>query len=877
MSKGPLRIIAVVSFGLAPSAFADTRPARQGTQAQPATQDQGWAEQAYRNIEKPAWADKVLKSKSGWKKAGEKALESAEKAYWSNWDETAKAAKLSQLALESGKTQATWLSGIGKKLGWAGQVPKISGILGALSGGDRAGAVQETANALLSGLVTAAAATAAVFFLPATAPIGAVLATGMAGAVVAGTAYEAFVKPVVDQAFDGAVEFGLDREDIAQRLARARLWLADADTACADARRAIAGGRRAASELDTTAETVRWLQGESKPLEGALADARRLAEQARGSANPSELATSAEDEAAAGVAAAQDGDGYAQESCRIRGQMSSASQLDALRIWNTADRYLGQRASSVAERAKQAAAKARDLATRAEEVNALRRRAAAALAQATARAASLTAHIEGGRARLAQAKDSVSRAERLRVEATAASEDCHAARQKILALLGPYRQYHLVELFLKEEVVLTQPPFAELEGLADLVPVAEASIARNIKDLEWLTATLADWRRALGESQPPPPDDAAAERARAAAGRAEAGASQAGRAAEEAARCAQEASALATRAAEEASENAAEHPGTGVEDLLRLAEGAYSRCNDTLAAVLLDRASAMASGDPRIARLRGLIAARQGDQGPCQNDQPPGLRVREEWVDSTVESVRVPGNMQSAEGWSDWKAGAARTVGADDSAADAASASSATGEGWRAGAARTIGESPPPPADTSSQSRERAEEEAGAAKARTRATQDGQQGQNTAAVLGGLLSTLTEIYNRATSDGGSTGGSGGGQPSGGGQGSGGRGGAGGMCHVQEFGGRGGVTYVIEQTHPAGRNLMVLSVDRTYAISDVLRQWPGARIVSQSANYSVALKAAQDRCAGLARASKPGQTTCAEGILGDDFGTACKPQ
>jgi hypothetical protein len=580
----------------------------------------------------PLWIDPfelAPKTDAGWEGASELALRRSQDVWDSSLAERLRA-----------RDQARALGRTGKVMTAFGRSASYSGILGAWSGGDPAGMAQEATNAFLGDVVSGLGAAAAIALLPATATMGTIVAVGIAGSVVASTAYDDFVKPGVDAAFERGVDFDSDIDAMNQRIAGARRWVAEADVACADARRAIADARRATGEAATAEETVRWLDEESAALEARLAGVRELVARARESASPAELAAENAATRARAEGLAADAGGYADEACRIAGEMAGTRQADALRIWNRADRYLDQRASAVAADAAAALEEARDRAARVDEIDALRREAAAAAAGAASEVAALDAHVAGARARLGQAAEQVRRGAGLLQEATAATEDCHSLESRAIALLDkpPWNRYQSVRLVLDREVRPIDPPFGDLEAAADAVPEAEARVARESRQLEWIAATVADLRRELA-SAGPAADPGATARAHDAATRAEEARAAAERAAARASACAEQARSRAEAAPEEgepssAAESAAADGGWerlgGVEtvggsatprapeppagpslgDLLAAAETAFAGCNFAAARSAIARARALAPEDAYAAEVEARIEAK---------------------------------------------------------------------------------------------------------------------------------------------------------------------------------------------------------------------------------------------------------------------------
>ncbi|MCL4839050.1 MAG: hypothetical protein KJ058_13910, partial [Thermoanaerobaculia bacterium] len=171
--------------------------------------------------------------------------------------------------------QGTGLKAAGKLATLIGRAGAYGGIVGAATSGDWAGMGQEGINAFLGDVAAAAAAALAVaVLLPATASVAVITAVGVAGAVVFSTGYDWIVKPVVDAGFDSGVRTSQDRAAAEQRVERARIWAAEAETACGDARRWLAEGRRGVGEEGTAEETARWLGEESAAAEGRIARAR---------------------------------------------------------------------------------------------------------------------------------------------------------------------------------------------------------------------------------------------------------------------------------------------------------------------------------------------------------------------------------------------------------------------------------------------------------------------------------------------------------------------------------------------------------------------------------------------------------------------------
>lgn len=601
------------------SGDADEPPAPAGSAGGAGAGEPGWL---------PAWADPIAlapKTDSGFESASEEILRRTRDSFDN-----------SLLQRVEGAQQASRLARVGRVATFAGRVGSYSGIFAAWQGGDHAGMAQEATNAFLGDVAAALGAAAAIALLPATASAGVVVAVAVAGSVTLSTAYDEWVKPGVDAAFDRGVELDRDLDAMNQRIARARLWVADADVACADARRALADGRRAVGEAETAEETVRWLEDERLALAERLTRARELTARARESASPAEVAAEATEAAARAEARAADATGYADEACRIAGEMAGTRQRDALRIWNRADRYLDRRAGSVAGDAAAAVDEARDAAARVEEINALRREAAAAAAQATAEVGAFDAQVTGARARIEQAVAAVKRSAGLLQEATATTEDCERLKSRALALLdkAPWNGREAVRRVLRMEVGPIDPPFAELEATADAVPEAEATVARASRQVESIGAAVAELRRELTTTVPAP-DPGAAARATSGASRAEAARTEAERAATRATGCAERARGLAEGGSDEA-----ERPETGgdeggwervggietvggaatpplpeppagptLEDLLGAAETAYSRCNFAAAREAIARARSLAPGDAHVAAMEARIAA----------------------------------------------------------------------------------------------------------------------------------------------------------------------------------------------------------------------------------------------------------------------------
>ncbi|MCZ7650351.1 MAG: hypothetical protein M5U13_03955 [Thermoanaerobaculia bacterium] len=402
--------------------------------------------------------------------------------------------------------QGTGLKAAGKLATLVGRAGAYAGIVGAASSGDWAGMGQEGINAFLGDVAAAAGATLAVaVLLPATASVAAITAVGVAGAVVFSTGYDWIVKPVVDAGFDSGVRTSQDRAAAEQRVERARIWAAEAETACGDARRWLAEGRRGVGEEGTAEETARWLGEESAAVEGRIARARELAAQARASAAPAEAAADAAAAAAQGEELATDAVGYADDACRVAVEMAGTRQADAQRIWSRSDRYLDERAQTVASRSEGADEKAREAAARAEEIDALRREAAAAAAGAGAEVGRLEAEVAGGRARLEQLAGGVRRARVWLERAAAAAEACDGQRGKAIALLDkpPWNGYPEVQSVL-HEVRPIAPPYAEVEALADAISEADAVVASATRRLEEIAAAVAGWRRELGAALPAP-------------------------------------------------------------------------------------------------------------------------------------------------------------------------------------------------------------------------------------------------------------------------------------------------------------------------------------------------------------------------------------
>lgn len=571
--------------------------------------------------------DFVSKSDSGFDKAGDAALKRA-RNIWKKELVARQSATLERVP----KLKATgwWMTQAGRVGAW-------ERIIGAWWYGDRVGMAQDATNAYLGDVVAGWGAVAAIALLPASASVAVVTVFGVAGAVLASTAYDELVGSRLDAAADLGVDFARDLDAMNQRIARARIWVADADRVCADARRALADARRAVGEASTAEETVRWLEEERTALEGRLARARELAARARESASPAEVAAENAGSAERAEGLATDAAGYADEACRIADEMAGTRQEDALRIWNRADRYLDRRASSVTADAAVAVDEARDRAARVGEINALRREATAAAAQAASEAAALDAQVAGGRARLEQAASEVRRSALLLQEATAATEDCHSLQGRALALLdkSPWNTHEAVRRVLDGEVRTIDPPFVELEALADAVPDAEAAVARATRRLEALAAAVADLKRELA-AQVPAPDPGATARAADAAARAEAAHAEAERSAGRAASCAERARGLAEGGTGE-TQGPASDSGEGgwervggietvgsatmsplpaapggptLDDLLSAAETAYARCNFAAASEAIARARALAPGDAQIAEIEARIAAK---------------------------------------------------------------------------------------------------------------------------------------------------------------------------------------------------------------------------------------------------------------------------
>ncbi len=536
--------------------------------------------------------------------------------------------------------QGTGLKAAGKLATLIGRAGAYGGIVGAATSGDWAGMGQEGINAFLGDVAAAAGAALAVaVLLPATASVAVITAVGVAGAVVFSTGYDWIVKPVVDAGFDSGVRTSQDRAAAEQRVERARIWAAEAETACGDARRWLAEGRRGVGEEGTAEETARWLGEESAAAEGRIARARELAAQARASAAPAEAAADAAASAAQGEELATDAVGYADEACRVAVEMAGTRQADAQRIWSRSDRYLDERAQTVASRSEGADEKAREAAARAEEIDALRREAAAAAAGALAELGPLEADVAGGRARLEQLAGGVRRARVWLERAAAAAEACDGQRGKAIALLDkpPWNGYPEVQSVL-HEVRPIAPPYAEVEALADAISEADAVVASATRRLEEIAAAVAGWRRELGAALPAP-DPGAVERARDAAARAGEARGAAARAAARAGRCAGEARAIAEAAPIESEPSAEPSTGGGwervggvetvggapvpaapaapaavaevaIEDLLGDAETAHGRCDFAAARAAIAVAQARLPGDPYVLEVAARIEAK---------------------------------------------------------------------------------------------------------------------------------------------------------------------------------------------------------------------------------------------------------------------------
>ncbi len=408
------------------------------------------------------------------------------------------------------------------KMSKAGSYGSWAGAATAAWYGDWVGVAQDTTNNLLSTLATglgaaigAAGATAIAIPL---GPVG-----GLAGALAGGELYSRYVKPHVDDFFNGLADTKSDVDAAALALAHARKLMAEAKRNCDAGGYSIYHGD---TVLDALAARGHPEDAVRSQVEAALATCAAAA----ASAEPRVVAQGAVDAAGAAQAAAAAGAGYRDESCRMLAQIRAVSQTDARRIWSSTGGYLQSRTRSVGDDALAARDRSSEASARVSEINSLRRRSQKQAASALAALDAVPADDSG-----------LVEADRFGSEASRLIGRCDELRTRAFDVMQPYTD-HLegYRRIVDAEFVPYVPPLDRVNKLESRLSSARAEAKSR-------SSLLASWRQRLSTCHSAAPPDAEAEsRGQSAASQAGESASSAAANASAAARCSTEAERIAS-------------------------------------------------------------------------------------------------------------------------------------------------------------------------------------------------------------------------------------------------------------------------------------------------------------------------------------------
>jgi len=432
----------------------------------------------------------------------------------------------------------------GRTFGALGRVTDWASIAGSYSGGDEVGMANHATNGWLSGIATSVGVTIGV----AVASVAGVplLVGGVAGALTGAVVYGNTAKVGVDSVFEDMAQAQIKARDRANRIRMARVWVAQADYLCLEARSWLTATRAGLAEVEAAKASAEWADDllATARLDYGSADDRcnRLEE----SADPDTLASELDARLSELDALVKKADEYAGETCRMKSQMSQTSQPDAARIWNNEGQYLNGRTGSTAADARKRAQAIREQADIIHELNRLRRAAREEARAAQARLDEAATHVQGASERIVPAAAVVKMSQRRLPDIQAAVEDCDRKRNKAADILEAYERDPTVQMIATQEVYSIDPPFAELAEVRNGLESGLGAIETARAHADRAGAQLEVWRTRLAECAARATPSGAAEATAARADGMDARLAELARIEARSRQCAQEAEVLAT-------------------------------------------------------------------------------------------------------------------------------------------------------------------------------------------------------------------------------------------------------------------------------------------------------------------------------------------
>lgn len=352
----------------------------------------------------------------------------------------------------------------GRAFAALGRIPDWASILGSYAGGDKVGMANHATNAWLSSLVTGAGVTlGTALAATAGAPL---LVGGVVGAFGAAVVYNNTAKVGVDAAFENMANAQIRLPDQTNRVRQARVWVAQANSACQQAGHRLDQARAGLTEVAAAEASAEWADDLLATARVQLGPVEESCGRLEASADPDALTTQlgarlSELDALVGQASS-----YADQVCRIESQMSQNSQPDAARIWNNEAQHLAGRARSTAAEARSKAETIGQQASLLAELDGLRAAAGSQAGAAKAHLNETATHLRGAADRIALAAPVLTRSQGALDEIRTAAETCDQQKTKAARILATCADQPSVQMVLTQEVDLIDPPFAALAELA---------------------------------------------------------------------------------------------------------------------------------------------------------------------------------------------------------------------------------------------------------------------------------------------------------------------------------------------------------------------------------------------------------------------------